>query len=304
MAMRPVIPIIAGPTAVGKTSTSLSVASELNAEIISADSRQIYRAFRIVTAAPTAAELARVRHHLIQEIELSEPYSAGVFANRVEPIVDGLQKRNTGAVVTGGSTLYVHALLEGLSDIPKVDESIRIELNARLEREGPGEMYRELLQVDPVFAATLDTTKSQRVIRGLEVFKGTGRALSSFHTPPPLSNFDFRLFVLFRERSELYKRIDERVDEMVEVGLLDEVSRIYAENAQNDFNSLKTIGYQELVPHLKGEISLKDAVDLIKRNSRRYAKRQLTWYSRYKSATWIDVDGTDAAAAIISAIKT
>ncbi|NQV72536.1 tRNA (adenosine(37)-N6)-dimethylallyltransferase MiaA [bacterium] len=302
--MRPIIPIIAGPTAVGKTSTSLRVAKEMNAEIISADSRQIYRDFGIVTAAPTAAELASVPHHLIQEIDLSEPYSAGMFANRVEPIVEDLQNRNMGAVVTGGSTLYVHALIEGLSDIPKVKESIRLELNARLEREGPGEMYRELLQVDPTFAATLDATKSQRIIRGLEVFNGTGHPLSSFHAPPPLSNFDFRLFVLFRERSELYKRIDQRVDEMVREGLLEEVSRIYRENAQNDFNSLKTIGYQELVPHLKGEISLRDAIELMKRNSRRYAKRQLTWYGRYKSATWIDVDGTDAAANVISAIKT
>ena len=303
MAERPIIPIIAGPTAVGKTSTSLRVANELNAEIISADSRQIYRDFRIVTAAPTAKELAMVPHHLIQEIELSEPYSAGIFAKRIGPIAEDLQLRNTGAVVAGGSTLYVHALLEGLSDIPAVDESIRAELNARFELEGSHEMYRELLREDPTFAATLDATKSQRIIRGLEVFMGTGRALSSFHTPPPLSSFDFRLFVLFRERSELYKRIDERVDEMVDEGLLDEVSRIYAENALSDFNSLKTIGYQELVPHLKGEISLKEAIDLMKRNSRRYAKRQLTWYSRYDSATWIDVDGTDAAAAIISAIK-
>ncbi len=182
---KPIIPVIAGPTAVGKTSLSVALALEMDAEIISADSRQIYAPFRIGTARPTESEMRGVQHHLMGEFPLHAPYSAGLFAEKARSIVPNIKSRGKGIVVVGGSTLYVHALIEGLSDIPPVDSSIRDVLNRELEERGSEALHAELLNVDPVFAATLDPTKSQRVLRGLEVFRGTGKPLSHFHTPHP-----------------------------------------------------------------------------------------------------------------------
>ncbi len=300
MTSRPLIPIVAGPTAVGKTSVSLQVANALSAEIISADSRQIYKEFSIGTACPTPDQLKQVKHHFVQEISVGEPYSSGIFAERVSSVAADVLSRGKNIVVTGGSTLYIHALLHGLSDIPQVDPSIRVELNTRLVKEGPVTLYRELVQVDPIYANTLDQSKSQRIIRGLEVFIGTGQPISSFHGSPPLPEHRFQLFVLHRERKELYNRIDERVDEMIAGGLVEEVESVLVTKPDLSDNAFRTIGIQELLPHLSGETSLDEAITLIKRNSRRYAKRQLTWFKRYPEAIWIDVDATDAAQIILT----
>lgn len=285
----PIIPVLAGPTAVGKTAISLELAEALGAEIASADSRQIYQDFCIGTARPTESELNRVRHHFVAELSIAEDFSAGRFAAAVSERIPAIQARGKNVVVTGGSTLYVHALIEGLSDIPQVDPAIRERLNRRLEDEGVLPLHGELLAVDPEFAATLDSSKSQRIIRGLEVYEGTKQPLSSFHTPPPLPDQDFRLFVLHRPRQLLYERIDQRVDIMMSEGLLAEMEQLVASGADLSGNAFRTIGYQELIPAIKGEYTLDEAVRLIKRNSRRYAKRQLTWYKRYPEAKWIDV---------------
>jgi tRNA dimethylallyltransferase len=296
------IPIVAGPTAVGKTATSIALAKSLDAEIISADSRQIYREFSIGTACPTAAQLSVVRHHFVHEIAIGTAYSAGVFANDVGAVAKDISERGKNIVVSGGSTLYIHALLHGLSDIPKVEPHVRAELNRRLEVEGSVRMYDELLLVDPVFAQTLDPTKSQRIIRGLEVFIGTGKPISSFHGSPPLQDHLFQLFVLHRERKQLYQRIDDRVDQMISEGLVDELKGILATSPNLADNAFRTIGYQELIPHLLGKTSLDEAVSLIKRNSRRYAKRQLTWFKRYPGAIWIDVDTEEAVNVVLSTL--
>ena len=299
MTSRPLIPIIAGPTAVGKTSVSLQVAKALNAEIISADSRQIYKEFSIGTASPSVYQLKEVKHHLVQEIAIGEGYSSGIFANRVASVANDILLRDKGIVITGGSTLYIHALLNGLSDIPKVDPLIRVKLNERLENEGSKVLYEELLKVDPNFAQTLDATKSQRIIRGLEVFLGTGEPISSFHGSSPLPTHRFKLFVLYRERKRLYERIDERVNDMISAGLIEEIQAVLETDPNLEDNAFRTIGIQELIPYLKGETSLEEAVLLIKRNSRRYAKRQLTWFKRYPEAIWIDVDEKDPTKAIL-----
>lgn len=294
--MKPIIPVIAGPTAVGKTAVSVALAELLDAEIVSADSRQIYAPFRIGTARPSEEEMHAVPHHLIGEYELHEEYSSGRFAQRVQQIIPDIQARKKRVVVVGGSTLYVHALIEGLSDIPAVEPEVRAILNRELQERGSEALHAELQAADPAFAATLDPTKSQRIVRGLEVWRGTGKPLSHFHQPPPLPDQHYRLVVLHVERDLLYTRIDDRVDQMLAEGLLDEFRSSLETYPDRSLNAWRTIGYQELLPWIDGEYDLEEAIRLIKRNSRRYAKRQLTWYKRYPDATWIDSSGQEPAA--------
>jgi tRNA dimethylallyltransferase len=302
VASRPFIPIIAGPTAVGKTETSLRVAEALNAEIISADSRQVYREFSIGTASPTKEDCARVNHHFVREINIGDSFSAGIFAAQVASRILDIQSRKKSILVSGGSTLYVYALTHGLADIPAVDPQIRETLNVRLQHEGAQVLFSELDQADPTFAATLDPSKSQRIVRGLEVFIGTGKPLSYFHTSSPLSGVPTRLFVLYRPREVLYERINARVDQMMRDGLVEEVRTILEGNPDLTDNAFRTIGYQELIPAIRGEYSEDRAIELIKRNSRRYAKRQLTWYKRYDEAIWINVDESNSYDEILSGI--
>jgi tRNA dimethylallyltransferase len=285
---KPIIPVIAGPTAVGKTSLSVALALEMDAEIISADSRQIYAPFRIGTARPTEDEMQGVRHHLMGELLLDTPYSAGRFAERVRDIIPDISLRGKAVVAVGGSTLYVHALIKGLSDIPTVDSEIRDALNKELEDRGSEALHTELLKIDPDFAGTLDPTKSQRILRGLEVYRGTGKPLSHFHTPPPLPGQNYQLFVLHTDRATLYERIDQRVDAMIDEGLAEEFRAAWKAMPDPTLNAWRTIGYQELIPWIQGERSFEEAVRLLKRNSKRYAKRQLTWYKRYTEAIWLD----------------
>lgn len=283
------IPIIAGPTAVGKTALSIALAKRIDAEIVSADSRQIYAPFRIGTARPTPDEMSGVAHHLMGIWPLDRPYSAGIFAETARSLIPGILDRGKRVIVVGGSTLYVEALLHGLSDIPEVDPVIREELNREVHVGNLPALYKELLSADPAFAATLDPSKSQRIVRGLEVLRGTGRPLSEFHTPPPLPGQSFRMTVLHADRQQLYARINQRVEDMVEEGLLDECRDALATWPDTKLNAWRTIGYQELIPYLYGESTLEAAVHAIQRNSRRYAKRQLTWYRRYPEAEWLDL---------------
>jgi len=292
------IPVLAGPTAVGKTALSVRLAVKLGAEIVSADSRQIFRGMDIGTAKPSPEERARAKHHLIDELDLHEPYSAGIFARMAEQRISRILQRGRRVLVAGGSTLYLHALLHGLADIPRIPADVRRRLNEQLIRDGSEPLYRELCHVDPEFAATLDETKTQRIIRGLEVSRATGQPISSFFrrsTPP---SYRYRLFVLNRPRSQLYARIDRRVDAMMNDGLLEEVRALFDPEVVETAAGLHTIGYRELVQHLRGEMDLPRAVELVKRNSRRYAKRQLTWFRKYPGAEWIDLQVTDEEAAL------
>ncbi|WP_456427933.1 tRNA (adenosine(37)-N6)-dimethylallyltransferase MiaA [Rhodocaloribacter sp.] len=284
----PVI-VLTGPTAVGKTSLSIKLAQALQTEIISADSRQIYRELTIGTAKPSSEELASVPHHLIDELHLTEPYSAGIFANEATRLIDAMHREGKIPLIVGGSTLYLHALHYGLSDIPVIEKTVRAELQQRLATEGLEALYHELTLLDPHTARTLDPRNTQRVLRALEVYYGTGSPLSSFHSVRiNLHHYDFLTYVLFRDRKELYARINARVDEMIARGLEDEVKSIIASGINTDMVVLKTIGYKEMIAHLMGDISRAETLRLIKRNTRRYAKRQLTWFRRYPSFTWID----------------
>jgi len=287
---------IAGPTAVGKTDFSLSVAEELNAEVVSADSRQVYEELTIGTAKPSPQALDRVPHHFIGERTLQEPFSAGTYAEEANQRIRDILDRNRSPLVVGGATLYLHALQYGLADVPDVDDEVREWLEKRLEEEGPEALFDELQEVDPTQAKKSDPTKTQRVIRALEVYHGTGKPLTYYHENQPEPPFSFTTIVLNRDRDELYERIDTRVDQMLEAGLLDEVRKIMdIDGVQLDEPPLSTIGYREPIQHLRGEIDYAEMVRLVKRNTRRYAKRQLTWFRRYDEYTWMDAAETTSA---------
>jgi tRNA dimethylallyltransferase len=280
--------VLTGPTAVGKTGVSLELAERTGAEIVSADSRQVYRGLDIGTAKPSAEERARVRHHLVDELDVGEPWSAGRFAEAANGRIREILARGRVPLVVGGSTLYLEALVHGLAEVPPGDPEVRRALTAQVAAD-PVALFEELRRVDPQGAETLDPTKSQRLVRALEVFRTTGRPWSSFfeaRQPPP---YRYRVVVLTREREELYRRIERRVDEMIERGLVEENRRLLEDGHRLDTNPLRTIGYQEPLAFLEGQISFEEMVRRLKRNTRRYAKRQLTWFRRRAEYEWVDL---------------
>ena len=284
---------ITGPTAVGKTSLSLQVAEALGAEIVSADSRQVYEELTVGTAKPSLEELSRVPHHFIGERSVeAEPFSAGAFAEAANERIREIHARGCRALVVGGSTLYVHALQEGLADIPDVPKDVRNALEARMEREGQEALYEELEAVDPEQAERCDPTKTHRVIRALEVYHHTGRPLTYYYENQPEPPFTYRTVVLNRDRQELYDRIHRRVDQMLDAGLLDEVRHVMDLNVDLEEPPMSTIGYREPIKYLRGEIDREEMIRLVKRNTRHYAKRQLTWFRRYDDYVWKEAADT------------
>ncbi len=277
------IHVITGPTATGKTALGLRLAQALDGEIISADSRQIYKELTIGSAKPTVNELAQVPHHFVNELNLGEPYSAGLFAEQASVRIDKVLARDRVPIVVGGSTLYLHALVHGLSPAVPSDPVVRTNIEKRLEELGKEALYEELSEIDPQSASTMDSTKTSRLVRALEVFELTGTPLSKFHGQPPPSPHEFYVMVLTLERPTLYQRIEKRVDLMLETGLVEENQQIRDLQLDRTLPALKSIGYQEPLAYLDGHYSWHDMVELIKRNSRRYAKRQLTWLRRYKT---------------------
>lgn len=284
---------ITGPTAVGKTALSLAFAEAHDAEIISADSRQVYKELTVGTAKPSAAVLERVPHHFINERSVFDAsYSAGAFARDANARIRDILRRGKRPLVVGGSTLYIHALQFGLADIPDVDDAVRDRLEARLEAEGAEALYTELQTVDPKQAEGLDPTKTQRLVRALEVYHGTGRPLSYYYENQPEPPFSFHTVVLNRDRQKLYERIERRVDRMLDQGLLDEVRALLDQGVDPTRQPLRTIGYREPIQYLQDAIDFDEMVRLVKRNSRRYAKRQLTWFRRYDGYDWVEIEET------------
>lgn len=286
---------ITGPTAVGKTELSLEVAEELGAEIVSADSRQVYRELTIGTAKPSAEARERVPHHFIGERSLHEPFSAGTYATEANDRIRSILERDRQPLIVGGATLYLHALQYGLADIPEVEDEVREWLERRLETEGQDSLYDELKEVDPKQAEKTDPTKTHRVIRALEVYHGTGKPLTYYYKNQPEPPFTYTTVVLNRDREKLYDRINRRVDRMLDQGLLEEVREVMEiDGIQLDEPPLSTIGYREPIQYLRGEIDYDEMVRLIKRNTRRYAKRQLTWFRRYDEYTWMAAPETSS----------
>jgi len=287
---------IAGPTAVGKTELSLDLAEALDAEIVSVDSRQIYEELTIGTAKPSPEAQSRVPHHFIGERSVQSPVSAGDYADAANERIRDILERGRTPLIVGGATLYLHALQVGLADIPDVDDAVRARLEERLDREGPEALFEELKEVDPTQAEKNDPTKTQRVIRALEVYHGTGKPLTYYHENQPEPPFTYTTVVLNRDRERLYKRINHRADRMLEAGLLDEVRDVMQiDGVKLEEPPLSTIGYREPIQHLRGEMEYDEMVRLVKRNTRRYAKRQLTWFRRYDEYTWKDASETTAS---------
>lgn len=287
---------IVGPTAVGKTDLALAIARRWGTEIISADSRQMYRDLNLGTAKPNPEALAAVPHHLIDWLDPDEALSAGRFQREADRILTALAAEKNLAVMVGGSTLYMAAFWYGLNEMPEVPPGIRMKLNAELASNGLPALLAELQQVDPATYEHIDRANPARVLRALEVFRASGQPISAFQRPAVPREVPWQQIKigLNDDRERLYARIDARVLTMVEQGLFEEVEGLLARGLAPDCQALRSIGYQEIVAHLQGAYDRDEAIRLIQRNSRRYAKRQLTWYRRYDDITWFEAGHTAA----------
>lgn len=271
--------VINGPTGIGKTCTSIALAEKLGTEIISFDSRQFYRELRIGTAAPDAEELSKVKHHFIGHLSIESNYSVYRFEKDALNLIDKLFSSHTHVIMTGGSGLYLDAVIQGMDDIPDPDPLIRAELQERYEKNGLAPLLQELQLCDPDYYRIVDHHNPKRVIRGLEVFLSAGTPFSSYRLRNTAARpFQVQHINLVCERSHLYQRIDQRVDQMISDGLLDEVKSLLPHRHRN---GLKTVGYRELFSFLDGDCSWEETIRLIKRNTRHYARRQITWNRKY-----------------------
>ena len=271
--------LITGPTASGKTDLSIELALKLNSPVISCDSRQIYKELKIGTAPPTSSQLKAVKHYFIHSHSIFNHYTAGKYEVEALSLMDSLYKEYDSLVMVGGSGLYAHAICYGIDDFPAANLELRVELNQRMEAEGVESLRKELKLIDPLSYSQIDIANPQRILRAIEVTLATGKKFSEY------KNFrkKQRFFTVENinveiERDSLYKRINRRVDTMMENGLLNEAKDLYQ---YRELTALKTVGYRELFEYLDGKYSLEEAIDLIKRNTRRYAKRQITWFKRY-----------------------
>lgn len=277
---------IVGPTAIGKTALSIAVANHFKTEIISADSRQFYKEMQIGTAAPTKEELSAARHHFIHNKSVLEDYNVGAFEKEALQTLKELFKNHEVIVMVGGSGLYVDAITKGLDDFPHIDPTIRETLNDELENKGLENLQNKLKTLDPKSFYTMAIDNPHRVIRALEICIGSGKPYSSFlNKDKAQRHFKTITIGLTAERVTIYERINKRVDQMMAEGLLDEVKSL---QHLLSLNALNTVGYSELFKYLNDEWTLEFAVSEIKKNSRRYAKRQLTWFRKKEAVIWFD----------------
>ncbi|MBI4690055.1 MAG: tRNA (adenosine(37)-N6)-dimethylallyltransferase MiaA [Nitrospirae bacterium] len=315
--------ILLGPTGVGKTSASILLAKELGTEIISADSMQIYMEMDIGTAKPSKEQMAEVKHHMIDIVEPSENYSVGRYIERVVPIIETLHKKGNIPIIVGGTGLYIKAMTRGIFSGPSADWKLRKELIA-LEEEQTGILYNYLLDLDPNAAQKIMPTDTRRVIRGIEICLKSERGISELQKEltKPLP-YEFVKIGLTRDRKELYGIIENRVDDMIKTGLLDEVKGLLERFTHSPIHpftdspsrtdlagkpihlltSMQAIGYKEIAMYINGDITLEDAVRLIKRGTKRYAKRQFTWFKKEDNIHWIDVSGIHDSSEIFLRIK-
>jgi tRNA dimethylallyltransferase len=286
---KPYLIVLIGPTAVGKTAVAISLAKWLNTEIVSADSRQFYREMDIGTAKPTKKEQNTVPHHLVDFLSIRQPYDVKTFEKDALLELGEIFARKPFAIATGGSGLYIKTLCEGIDDIPEVNEEVRKRLQERLENEGLEKLVGELKQKDPVYCGQADLQNPRRVLRAMEIIAITGEPYSHFRKQQHTAKRPFNILKigLYRERERLYERINQRVDQMIAQGLVEEARRLYP---FRNHNALQTVGYQEVFPYLEGAYDLEEAIRLIKRNTRRFAKRQLTWFRRDDEIRWFDAD--------------
>jgi tRNA dimethylallyltransferase len=277
--------VVAGPTAVGKTAYCVELAKKYDTEIISADSRQFYQELSIGTAKPSEEEQGGVKHHFINSHSIEEYFSPGDFEREALKIIDELFKTKDVVIVTGGSGLYLKALMHGLDEMPEVDLHLRDELGIRLAKDGIESLYKELTLLDPEYAEKVDENNPQRIMRALEVCLSTGLTYTSFRKKGQVERpFQIKAICLDRPREELYQRIDERMDQMLANGLVEEAK---AFQDKQHLYALKTLGYKEVYGFLRGEYDEAEMIRLLKRNSRHYAKKQLTWFRHQGDFEWV-----------------
>jgi tRNA dimethylallyltransferase len=281
---------IVGPTAIGKTALSIQLANYFNTDIISADSRQFFREMQIGTAAPTQEELASATHHFIHHKSINESYNVGAFEKETLQLLDALFKNKDVVIMVGGSGLYVDAVVKGLDDFPEIDSNIRETLNKQLASEGLESLQEQLKVLDIQSYNTIAIDNPHRVIRALEICIGTNQPYSSFLNKEKSERpFNIISIGLTADRPIIYDRINQRVDQMMANGLLDEVKQL---QSKLHLNALNTVGYSELFKYLNGEWTLEFAISEIKKNSRRFAKRQLTWFKKDPNITWFEFSDT------------
>ncbi len=282
---------IVGPTASGKTKLSLIVAEKINGEIISADSRQIYKYMDIGTAKPSIEERKRIKHYFIDELNPDEEFNAGLFGEKGREIIEDIFSRGKVPIIVGGSGLYIKSLINGFFEGPGAAWELREILYRKAKEFGNDVIYEELKRVDPASAEKIHPNNLKRVIRALEVYYITSKPMSQLQQMmKPNIGFKTIQVGLNWDRKKLYKRIEERVDEMIKNGLIEEVKKLRELGYDKNLNSLQTVGYKEVFDYLNSLISYERMIYLIKRNSRRYAKRQLTWFRQDKRIIWVDVD--------------
>ncbi|MBN1819295.1 MAG: tRNA (adenosine(37)-N6)-dimethylallyltransferase MiaA [Prolixibacteraceae bacterium] len=283
--------IILGPTGIGKTNTAVRIARQLNTEIISADSRQIFRELHIGTAVPSPEELRMVKHHFIQTHSIQEYYNASRFESDILALLDELFRQKDYVVMTGGSMLYIDAVCKGIDELPDVDPELRESLIQIWKNEGLENLRLRLKKLDPVYYSHADLKNPKRILHALEICLMTGKPYSSFR----LNETKKRPFKILKiglncDREILYGRINNRVDKMIEKGLVEEAKKVYQ---LKHLNSLNTVGYKEIFAALDGKVNLEEAIVQIKNNTRKYARKQLTWFRRDKSIKWFEPEQDD-----------
>ena len=290
--------VITGPTAVGKTALCLDIAQHFGIPIINADSRQIYKELKIGTASPTDEQLAKVKHYFVGSLSLNDYYSASLFEQQTMEILEREFAKSDYALMAGGSMMYIDAVCDGIDDIPTVDDVTRETLKARLASEGLEPLVEELKQLDPEYYEIVDKQNPRRVVHGLEICLMTGKTYTSFRKREKKQR-PFRIIKtgLNRDREELYNRINQRVDQMMDEGLLDEARNLYP---MRHMNALNTVGYKEMFAYLDGTWTLEEAVERIKGNTRRYARKQLTWYKKDEQIRWFHPDEKENIISYIS----
>ncbi|SHG25052.1 tRNA (adenosine(37)-N6)-dimethylallyltransferase MiaA [Flagellimonas flava] len=279
---------VVGPTAIGKTELAITIAKQLGTEIISADSRQFFKEMEIGTAVPSAEELQTVPHHFIQHKSIQDAYSVGDFERDADKKLQELFKNYDQVIMVGGSGLYVDAIIHGLDEFPEVDPKIRELLNKKLSEKGLESLQKELYKVDPKYHEMVDVHNPHRLIRALEIYHASGWPYSSFLNQKKKKKKFKSLYIgIQADREIIYDRINQRVDLMMESGLLDEAKKLYP---FRNLNALQTVGYKELFSYFDGDFTLDFAISEIKKNTRRFAKRQLTWLRKNEEIIWVDSD--------------
>jgi tRNA dimethylallyltransferase len=298
---QPTLIVIAGPTASGKTAAAIQLANHFNTVVVSADSRQFYREMSIGTAKPSATELAAAPHYFIDSHSITEPFSVGDFEKQCLQLLDELFKVYNVIILAGGSGLYIKAVTEGFDDLPSADTHIRDKLNSELVEKGILALQERLKVVDPVYYNEVDVNNPQRIIRALEVYEATGKPFSSYRTATTNTRpFNIIKLGLDMDREQLYNRINKRVDIMVEQGLVEEVKALLP---YRHVNALNTVGYSEIFDHFDGKSDLPTAKAAIKQNTRRFAKRQLTWFRKDKEMIWLNAADENLTDNMLSAIE-